>query len=426
MEAVWNRMHLERPPNASCYIKREKFDSIKFQTVLEKAIKDLSSQELLHKEAAILSRLIYRMKSKFRNDKGVKEMFKVNRALLNYVSISLEKEYENLRNYIDTDDKYVKLPSKQMVQYVLVRTQGFAKLMIRVEETSKHAAHFLKKRIGLGHAWTIAIVAYAVICRIWILSRHLIKRTCTWYNDLYEYLKLFKACGLNWLPKEYETPSNLDEWLALPWIDEPTPNVPSNHGLGTTMFKLITLREYDSEEDIALDANDYSKETDLENITSREQEGNVSTVTKNEKKNGFPNDDTGEVIDRRAYNLIHTKPNTEAYDNDNHQNKDNKEIYFDDTEDVGTSIRQDQNVMVPLKKKHARKLLTIDNVNNKRDLTELLNKESYPGLDKLQWNMIRNKSKKQLNKLDACSDEINQSILFKKVIKRIHRWLTYV
>lgn len=75
------------------------------------------------------------------------------------------------------------------------------------------------------------------------------------------------------------------------------------------------------------------------------------------------------------------------------------------------------------KKEISEKLITFDNVNNKSDLKLLLNKESYPGLDKLQWNIIKNKSKKLLDKLEICSDEIKQSILFKKVIKRIKNWI---
>lgn len=158
--------------------------------VLEKAIKDLNSQELLHKEAAILSRLIYRMKRKFRNDKGVKAMSKINRALLNYLSLSLEKEYENLKSYIEVDDKYVTLPSKQMVEYVLVRTQGFAKLLIRVEEVSKHSAHFLKSRITMGHAWSVALIAYAVVSRIWYVTFLLFNK-----NSLIIYLAIYFSAG---------------------------------------------------------------------------------------------------------------------------------------------------------------------------------------------------------------------------------------
>lgn len=444
MEALWNHMQLERPPNARCCIKRKKFDATTFRMVLEKAIKDLNSQELLHKEAAILSRLIYRMKRKFRNDKGVKAMSKINRALLNYLSLSLEKEYENLKSYIEVDDKYVTLPSKQMVEYVLVRTQGFAKLLIRVEEVSKHSAHFLKSRITMGHAWSVALIAYAVVSRIWILTRHLVKRSCTWYNDLYQYLTLFNTSGLNWLPKDYEMTSNLEEWLALPWIQQPTPSIPSSYGLRTTMFKLIIPHEYDSDEDLALD-NDYGKNTEHGNISLYTQEESIvpSIATKNKNEDGLFNNDTREIIDPYTFNLISTTKKgifakdsctnlpvvTKEKEHKITRTQDNnKEIYFQNIEDEGISIKREKNVTVKLKKltkkKDSQKLLTLNNVKNKAQLKLLLSSESYPGVDKLRWNMIKNKCKKLQNKLDASSDETNQSILFKKVIKRIQRWIT--
>lgn len=68
-------------------------------------------------------------------------------------------------------------------------------------------------------------------------------------------------------------------------------------------------------------------------------------------------------------------------------------------------------------------LITFDDINNISDLMILLNKESYPGLDKLKWNMIRNKGKRLLDKLEICSDGSKQSIPLKRIIKRIKNWI---
>ncbi|KAF3420445.1 hypothetical protein E2986_02142 [Frieseomelitta varia] len=235
MEAIWNDKQLERPPNAVCHVERQKFDAAAFLLTLDKIVKDLTSQEMLHKEAAILSRLIYRMKRKFRSDKGLKSMLKVNKALLRYLSLSLEKEYENLKNHVEIDQKYITLSSKQMVEYVLVKTQGFAKLMLHLEEVSRHAAYFFKCRIALGHAWSVGIISYAVISRIWILSRHLLKK----------YLHLFEIVGLPWLPENYELADDLKSWLLVPWIDESTPRHVKQINIfytkKTILYKTITV-----------------------------------------------------------------------------------------------------------------------------------------------------------------------------------------
>lgn len=94
-------------------------------------------------------------------------MEKVNRALINYLNMGLLESYKDLRSYVHVEDITVTLPSRQLLEYVLVRTQGFAKLMDRVELVARHSAHFLKARIGLGHAWNISLIAYANISRIW-------------------------------------------------------------------------------------------------------------------------------------------------------------------------------------------------------------------------------------------------------------------
>ena len=94
-------------------------------------------------------------------------MEKVNRALLNYLNMSMEREYELLKEYIEINNGIVSLPPRQTLEYVLVRTQGFAKLMSRIESTALIAGNILKSRMHIGHSWTVTMIAYAVISRIW-------------------------------------------------------------------------------------------------------------------------------------------------------------------------------------------------------------------------------------------------------------------
>lgn len=142
-------------------------DINQFKALLTTAIHDLESMSDLHVNAAVLSRLIYRMKSKFRNDKGLRYMIKLNKALLNYHNMSLKKEYTTLRFNLRMEDGMYVLPSRQRLEYVLAKTQGFGKLVARIEEISKCTSHLLKARINVGHAWNVALIAYATTSRIW-------------------------------------------------------------------------------------------------------------------------------------------------------------------------------------------------------------------------------------------------------------------
>lgn len=108
------------------------------------------------------------MKTKFRHDKGLKNMEKVNRALCNYFHLSLDKEYNKLKDSIIIDDfNLITLPTRQMLQYVLVKTQGFAKLMCRIQETAFCAGEFFRARVIIGQAWTFSMIAWSTMARIW-------------------------------------------------------------------------------------------------------------------------------------------------------------------------------------------------------------------------------------------------------------------
>lgn len=225
MNAIWNLSILERPPHLTWQIRpldaRAKgVDVSQFKKVLGTALQDLGSMNDLHLNAAVLSRMIYRMKCKFRGDKGLWYMMKLNRALLNYLNMDLKKEFSILRSHLRMEDgKYV-LPSRQSLEYVLARTQGFGKLMTRIEEMSKYASHFLQARIKIGHLWTVAIMALGATSRIWFHVRNTIKKCCTWYNDLYKCAQQFEYVGTrSWLPSNQNLPSNLKSWLDLDWLD---------------------------------------------------------------------------------------------------------------------------------------------------------------------------------------------------------------
>lgn len=127
---------------------------------------------------------------------------------------------------------------------------------------------------------------------------------------------------------------------------------------------------------------------------------------------------------------MNTKKENEKFsktEEDKIYDENNQEFYIRNTENEFIIREKDKNTKIELKnltkKKSLKKLLTFHDVNNKSDLIVLLNKESYPGLDKLRWNMIRNKSKKLLDKIDVCSNETKQIYLFKKILKRIKKWI---
>ncbi|EFN73104.1 hypothetical protein EAG_04408 [Camponotus floridanus] len=86
--------------------------------------------------------------------------------------------------------------------------------MTQIGNTARYAAHFLKARISLGHAWSIALLAYANVSRIWFCSRHILRRSCSWYDELYSCSKNFEYVGTHWIPRNQSLPCDLRAWLS--------------------------------------------------------------------------------------------------------------------------------------------------------------------------------------------------------------------
>ncbi|XP_011303906.1 uncharacterized protein [Fopius arisanus] len=217
---LWNCLKLDRPPTSIWHPMPENFATSLFISTVNSAVEDISYQDQLSTEAVVLTRLVYRMKSKFRADKGLKNIEKVNRALLNYLKLSVKEDYEYLKANIESNEESITLPSRQMLDYVLIKTESFAKLMHRIESVARLAAHFLTNRIHLGQAWTVSVIALSVISRIWMLSSYLLRRSCEWYNNLYTLREKVRPMGVEWMPREQTLPSDLKSWIGVSRIDK--------------------------------------------------------------------------------------------------------------------------------------------------------------------------------------------------------------
>ncbi|XP_066583534.1 uncharacterized protein [Prorops nasuta] len=431
MEVLWNKLNISRPPNCSWRMSKKdcKLDIKKFKRVLEGSIRNLECQEALHTEAAILSRLIYRMKCKFRNDKGLKSMEKLNRALLIYLSLNLVQEYKYVYDFIDADEKDYILPSKQMIQYLLVKVYGFIKLMLHVEEVSRETGNFLKTRISTGHAWTLSIIAYAIVSRIWILSSQLIQKSHESYRNLEPLLKEFKLVGTVWLPSNFSLPYNLSELNNLPCMTNMTTKSFPHKNLQSILFKLIQHQEEISE----------NNSTDINTNVSLDATHNME-IEQNDQDTIEITDECGEILDRNI--LVVTKPVNNNPQKIKRETKKEKLSLPDDldfVDDCGEAIdRNDFNksntcfmeknlntskVLNNYTKKSRKKSsMEILNVKSTSDLRKLLDYESLPNIDKLQWNIIKNKSKIFLKKIKKCTNEKEKKKLVKHAINCIKRW----
>lgn len=362
------------------------------------AINTFTNQKDLHKEAAFLSRCIYRLKLKFRSDKGLKAMEKVNRALLNYLHVNVVEVFKTFYDMIpQKHTKIIYLPTCDLMNYILIRIQGIAKLMVRIVEESKTAALYMQNRINIGHLWQPAFICVAVVSRIFTLAKNITKYCCTLYSELYAYSKQLKTINTPWLPLTYIFPQDLKLWLDVDWLDRENLVIDSNLEL------LLSMNIDDSDSDIEID-----KDCLILNNTKNLTQNITSKSTKIDKSNILMNiligEDVGEAIDTS----LQEKKTVERNISDNNTN---------------------------LKKKSERKNknqgsihTTVAKIKTLKDLKEFEKQfcsakkpKVFKKLDKLQYNMLHSNIKKcikkgskfakNLTKLTACVIEAKELLM---------------
>lgn len=222
--ALWNKKNLE-PPLVNTYktspqeigeyssFKQNNFLILRFLKIadvepLTKIFREastfFSNQTLLEQEAALLSRCIYRTKTKFRLDKGYKELQKLNRAVLQYLNMNFVYHVQNFSEMLpDSNEQIFYLPTKNMLDYILVRLEGILRLMGRVIECAKNAALCMEQKLPLAQFWKIDFISIALVSRLRALAIDILKFTWRFFKIAVSYSSLLKNTGPQWLSNDY-------------------------------------------------------------------------------------------------------------------------------------------------------------------------------------------------------------------------------
>ncbi|KOB70330.1 Uncharacterized protein OBRU01_15483 [Operophtera brumata] len=212
----WKLMCLPPPPVQTTRLNKS-IDVKGLEHACDNILRVLSKQYPLHKESALLSRFLYKYDKKFRNDIGYRNIRKTNSTLKKYLQLNLYKDIENFMAVLPKDDEY--FPTRQMLEYVLVRIIAFSKIMLRIYVCSKRAAVFYLDRVKRGESHWMSLMPYALLSRMCSLSTVLLHHSTSWYACLYHYLTQLQSKGLKFLPSDYDLPADLDKWLDLKNID---------------------------------------------------------------------------------------------------------------------------------------------------------------------------------------------------------------
>ncbi|XP_053612707.1 uncharacterized protein LOC128676561 [Plodia interpunctella] len=215
---LWNDSSL-RPPPILTTLLTGNVGVKKLRHDINNIISILSRQSPLHKESALLSRFLYKFDKKFRNDIGYRNFRKVNTALHKYLALNLLSDVKSFSSVLPSPGEEQYLPTRQMLQYILIRLMTFSKIMFRICVCSKQAAIFYMDRLKRGDSYWMSLMPYGLLSRVWSVSLVLLQHATSWYSSLYTFLDKLDLKGIHLLPEGYELPNDLQTWLDVVNID---------------------------------------------------------------------------------------------------------------------------------------------------------------------------------------------------------------
>uniref|UniRef100_A0A6P7GP49 Nucleolus and neural progenitor protein-like n=1 Tax=Diabrotica virgifera virgifera TaxID=50390 RepID=A0A6P7GP49_DIAVI len=197
-------------------------------------------------EYLVFSRIVYRMKQKFRTSKDFKYLERIYKCLKVYFNMNLAQYVDRFSELIPKRYKPdTRLPSRNLLDYILIRVQGATKLLEKMVDLCKEAADLLLVRIKIGQFWKLALIVYSIVSRIYILAKFTVNQLCEFYKKLIGFSKMLLP-SKKWLPQGYILPDDLKKWLNISWLDDDIQII--EHSLPTSeIMKFFDLVDDDSD-----------------------------------------------------------------------------------------------------------------------------------------------------------------------------------
>lgn len=215
MSDHWNDLNLPIPSLSNYEMSRKKFDIDKFKKLIEDAINYFSHLDDLNSEIEQISRFIYIGREQFRMLRGFQEMKKTQQAASRFQRLDMLGILEAFNSYIFDDFKTIRLPHRQNLDYILIKLQGLAKLLVRLVTCARKSSKFFLGLICAGSFYIKGSVFVASLGRIWDISRSICKFSVNLYNNLIIYRDQLEFDeNIEWVANNCELPNKLDEWLG--------------------------------------------------------------------------------------------------------------------------------------------------------------------------------------------------------------------
>lgn len=143
-------------------------------------------------------------------------MKKAHQALLRYLNLDLASTLETFKGFVsDESSTTVSVPYRHCLDYIIIRLQGLARLLIRIVVCIRKCAAFFLGLIKAGSFYAKGVVFISTLASVWSQSREFCKFTVRQYNQLSKFRDVLKEKpGAKWVDGNYEVPTKLEDWLG--------------------------------------------------------------------------------------------------------------------------------------------------------------------------------------------------------------------
>uniref|UniRef100_A0A8D8RBK6 Protein nepro homolog n=1 Tax=Cacopsylla melanoneura TaxID=428564 RepID=A0A8D8RBK6_9HEMI len=205
----WNSLELPQPPQSTIHLETNSGVNIQQFTESIRSLENLLQRVNLDFAGALCSRLIYKIKLKFRTTKWLQLIEKINQALRKLLHLNLSLVLKKIIELSSSTDHT--LPSQSLLEWLLIKLQGFARLLTRLIVTSHRVGVMFRQCLAIGHNWHIIVVLMSLSSQIWTNCQLLLHHTFNTYRVVQQTIQSLPV-QKRWTSSQL--PADLAVWIA--------------------------------------------------------------------------------------------------------------------------------------------------------------------------------------------------------------------
>ncbi|XP_027838607.1 uncharacterized protein LOC114120781 [Aphis gossypii] len=185
-------------------ISKEKLDDL--HNMCKNIITNQATNDLkkLFDEGALISRMCCKVKKKFRGEKLFRRLKQTTVSIRKLHQLNIAEVIQILLSTFDNG-----MPTKQACQWVGTRILAALNLINQLQQFSEGIAQLIVKVFQNGQCWLEMNLALAMISRVWILTKSLLKSFSRSYENFIPLVNQLKMSETKWLPN-FELPEYLN------------------------------------------------------------------------------------------------------------------------------------------------------------------------------------------------------------------------